>query len=56
MAGRRVAAERDRLEGEIGRLEAKLANERFVSKAPAEVVAGERAKLEEYRGALDLLG
>ena len=49
---RRAAAARARIEAEIERLEAKLANERFVERAPPEVVAGERAKLEEYRCAL----
>ncbi len=52
---RRAAARREKLEEEIERLEKKLANERFVERAPAEVVDGERAKLEEYRGALGRL-
>ena len=38
--------------GEIQRAERKLANEQFVERAPAEVVAEERRKLEEYREAL----
>ena len=37
---------------EIERAERKLANEQFVERAPAEVVAEERRKLEEYREAL----
>jgi valyl-tRNA synthetase len=49
---RRRAAERERLQGEIERLERKLANQGFVDKAPAEVVEGERRKLEEYSEAL----
>ena len=49
---RRRAAERERLLAEIERLERKLANESFVNKAPAEVVEGERRKLDEYREAL----
>jgi valyl-tRNA synthetase len=53
---RRREAERSRLEGEIERLERKLANEPFVRKAPAEVVEGERRKLEAYRDALRRLG
>jgi valyl-tRNA synthetase len=48
-AGRRIAARAEKLSAEIARLESKLANERFVERAPAEVVEGERAKLEEYR-------
>jgi len=53
---RRIAAQREELDAEIARLEAKLANERFVSKAPPEVVEGEREKLDGYRRALDSLG
>ena len=49
-------AERERLRKEIGRAEGMLANERFVANAPAEVVEGERAKLERYRRELELLG
>jgi len=49
---RRREAERKRLLAEIERLERKLANESFVSKAPADVVEGERRKLEHYREAL----
>jgi len=52
---RRAAAERRRIEAEVERLEAKLANERFVQRAPADVVERERTKLEEYRGALGRL-
>ncbi|MFP5299221.1 MAG: hypothetical protein ACLGHL_09575, partial [Actinomycetota bacterium] len=51
-------AERNRLakriaemDAEIDRATKKLANEGFVSKAPAAVVDKERAKLEEYRAA-----
>src|SRR5262249_41150558 len=39
-----VEAERTRLRGEIERAEGMLANERFVARAPAEVVQGEREK------------
>ncbi len=52
----RIAAERERLRGEIERLERKLANEGFVAKAPAEVVEAEREKLDGYRAELDELG
>jgi len=51
-AERRIATRREALEGEIERLEAKLANERFVERAPGEVVQGERDKLVEYRSSL----
>ena len=54
-AERKIAARRDELGGEIERLEKKLANERFVEKAPAEVVEGEREKLDGYRRALENL-
>ncbi|MDQ3648303.1 MAG: valine--tRNA ligase [Actinomycetota bacterium] len=52
-ARRRFAARREKLEAEIGRLEAKLADQRFTGRAPAEVVEGERAKLAECRAALE---
>jgi len=50
-----VGAERSRLQKEIARAEAMLANERFVGSAPAAVVEGERAKLERYRRELEAL-
>jgi valyl-tRNA synthetase len=51
-----VDAERARLRGEIERAERMLANERFVAKAPPEVVEAEREKLERYRRELDAIG
>jgi valyl-tRNA synthetase len=51
-----VESELARLRKEIERAEGMLANERFVANAPAEVVEGERAKLERYRRELELLG
>jgi valyl-tRNA synthetase len=51
-AERRKAAQREKVAQEIARLEGKLANEKFVERAPAEVVDGERAKLEKYRAEL----
>ncbi len=51
-----LEAELERLRGEIARAEGMLANERFVSNAPAEVVEAEREKLERYRRELDALG
>ena len=52
----RIEAERERLRGEIERIERKLANQGFVAKAPPEVVEGERTKLADYRAELDRLG
>ena len=40
------------MEREIERAEGKLANQRFVERAPAEVVEAERAKLRRYRDEL----
>ncbi len=51
-AARRIAARREQLGGEIERLERKLANEKFVERAPAAVVDGEREKLAGARQAL----
>jgi valyl-tRNA synthetase len=48
-------AEVERLRKEIARAEGMLANERFTSNAPAEVVAAERDKLERYRRELDAI-
>jgi len=42
------------LDGEIARCEGMLANERFVSKAPATKIEEERAKLAEYMRQRDL--
>jgi valyl-tRNA synthetase len=53
--GADASAEIARLEKEIARAEGMLANERFVSKAPSEVVAAEREKLERYRRELAAL-
>jgi valyl-tRNA synthetase len=51
-----VEAERARLRAEVERAERMLANERFVAKAPADVVDAEREKLERYRRELDAIG
>jgi valyl-tRNA synthetase len=51
-----VDAERERLRAEIARAEKMLANDSFVAKAPPDVVAETREKLERYRRELDSLG
>ncbi len=48
----RLTKEKERLAGEIERINKKLSNEGFVSKAPAAVIDGERAKLEKYKDML----
>ena len=48
-------AEIERLRKEVARSEGMLANERFMQKAPPDVVAAERAKLERYRSELEAL-
>jgi valyl-tRNA synthetase len=50
-----AAAEIERLEQEIRRAEGMLANDRFLEKAPADVVEAEREKLARYRRELDAL-
>jgi len=52
----RISERRDALCAEIERGERKLANEGFVAKAPPDVVALEREKLERYRAELEELG
>jgi valyl-tRNA synthetase len=52
---RRAAAARERLEAEIRRAEGKLANERFVARAPEAVVRGERDKLARLQEELRAL-
>jgi valyl-tRNA synthetase len=52
-AARRRAAAREKLDGEIARVQAKLANASFVQRAPAEVVEGERGKLARLRAELE---
>ena len=44
----RLTAETKKNDAEIERIEKKLSNEGFVSKAPAAVIEGERAKLQKY--------
>jgi len=54
-ADRRLVGQRKALAAEIARAEGRLANDGFVSKAPAPVVAAERAKLERLREDLEAL-
>jgi valyl-tRNA synthetase len=51
----RLEKRREELRSEVARAEAKLANEKFVARAPAELVEEERAKLERYRAELEEL-
>jgi valyl-tRNA synthetase len=52
----RLATRRGKLEAEVKKIESKLGNEKFVDRAPAEVVAEEREKLEQVRSELAELG
>ncbi|HEU4735745.1 MAG TPA: valine--tRNA ligase [Solirubrobacterales bacterium] len=51
----RLEQRREELRSEVARAEGKLANEKFVARAPAELVEEERAKLERYRVELEEL-
>ena len=51
----RIEGRREELRGEVKRAEGKLSNERFVAKAPPEVVEEERTKLDRYRAELQSL-
>ncbi len=55
-ASARLDERRAKIEVEIERLRSKLANERFVERAPADVVQGERDKLAAYEADLERLG
>ena len=49
----RLKEEKEKLDFEVERLEKKLSNEKFVSKAPKDVVDKEKEKLENYKDLLD---
>ncbi|MBQ1372316.1 MAG: valine--tRNA ligase, partial [Oscillospiraceae bacterium] len=51
----RIARERENTEKEIARAEAQLSNEKFVSRAPANVIQAQRDKLEQSRKLLTQL-
>jgi valyl-tRNA synthetase len=51
----RLEARREELRAEVARAEGKLDNEKFVARAPAEVVEEEREKLARYRAELEEL-
>lgn len=50
---KRLEKEAEKVKGEIERIEKKLSNEGFVSKAPAAVIDGERKKLASYKEKLE---
>jgi valyl-tRNA synthetase len=52
----RLEKRREELRSEVARAEGKLANEKFVARAPAELVEEERAKLARHRSELEELG
>ncbi len=49
----RLAKEKENLEKELSRVNGKLSNEKFVSKAPEAVVQEEREKKEKYQNMMD---
>ncbi|AJE07224.2 valine--tRNA ligase [Mannheimia haemolytica] len=51
----RLTKEMDKLKGEVARIEGKLSNEAFVAKAPEQVIAKEREKMQEYLSGLEKL-
>ena len=48
----RLLKEQKRLESEVARAEGKLSNEKFTSKAPADVIEAEKTKLANYKDML----
>jgi valyl-tRNA synthetase len=51
----RIAREIARIESEVAKLQSKLANESFVSRAPAQIVAQERERLAGFHATLETL-
>ena len=49
----RLSKEKKRLEGEVKRVESKLSNQGFISKAPEKVVNEEREKMAKYKDMLE---
>jgi valyl-tRNA synthetase len=52
----RLTREIEKIQKEVAKCEAKLGNESFVARAPAEVVAQEKARIEEWKAKLLQLG
>jgi len=52
----RIEKRREELRAEVARAEGKLANDKFVAKAPPDLVEEERGKLERHRAELEELG
>ena len=52
---KRLEKEAEKVKGEIERIEKKLSNEGFTSKAPAAVIEGERKKLASYKEKLAVI-
>ena len=52
---KRLGKRLEKLQAQAGGIERKLANEGFTSKAPADVVQGERDKLAELQGQIEVM-
>ena len=51
----RLTKELSKIDGEITKIEKKLGNENFISKAPAEVIDEQKSRLSEYAEKKDKL-